>query len=55
MRQIAAWIDDVLRHPADAPLRERIRGEVEDLCLRFPIYPGLTATFLPELAQRAGA
>ena len=55
MRQIAAWIDDVLRNPDDAPLRERIRSEVEDLCLRFPIYPGLTATFLPELAQRAGA
>jgi len=53
MLRIAAWIDEVLRNPDDAGLRARMRGEVEELCLQFPIYGGLTGTFLPELAQRA--
>ena len=52
MEQIAAWTDDVLRHPADAARRLRVREEVEDLCLRFPIYPGLTGALLPELVER---
>ena len=55
MATIAAWIDDVLRHPADAALRLRVREEVEGLCLRFPIYPGLTGSLLPELVHRVGA
>jgi glycine hydroxymethyltransferase len=54
MVQIAAWTDAVLRHPADAALRLRVREEVEDLCLRFPIYPGLTSDLLPELVHRVG-
>jgi glycine hydroxymethyltransferase len=55
MVQIADWIDQVLRHPDDAGLRERIRGEVEELCLQFPVYSGLSGVFLPELTERVGA
>jgi len=55
MAQIADWIDQVLRHPDDAELRRRLRAQVEDLCLQFPIYGGLAATFLPELAPHVGA
>ncbi|MFP4057844.1 MAG: serine hydroxymethyltransferase [Candidatus Brocadiia bacterium] len=55
MVRIAEWIDQVLSRPHDAELRRRIRGEVEELCLRFPIYSGLTGTFLPELVERVGA
>jgi len=55
MARIAAWIDQVLRHPDDAGLRARIRAQAEDLCLQFPIYTGLSGTFLPELAERVSA
>jgi len=55
MVRIAEWIDLVLADPDDAPLRARIRAEVEELCLQFPIYTGLSGTFLPELAERVGA
>ena len=55
MALIADWIDQVLRRPDDAALRARIRGEVEELCLQFPIYPGLSGIFLPEPAERVGA
>jgi glycine hydroxymethyltransferase len=54
MVQIADWIDQVLRSPDDGALRRRIRDEVEQFCLRFPIYPGLSGTFLPELTERVG-
>jgi len=53
MVRIVAWIDGVLRSPDDAARRTRIRAEVEEFCLQFPIYSGLMGTFLPELAQRA--
>ncbi len=49
---IADWIDRVLRNPGDSELRRRIRSEVEDLCLRFPVYNGLVAQMLPELTER---
>ncbi len=52
MLLIADWIDRVLRRPDDAGLRARLRAEVEDLCLQFPIYTGLSGIFLPELAVR---
>jgi len=52
---IAEWIDQVLCNPDDAALRRRIRAQVEELCLQFPIYGGLTGAFLPQLALRAGA
>ncbi len=51
MLLIADWIDQVLRRPDDAALRSRIRAEVQDLCLQFPIYSGLSGTLLPELAE----
>jgi len=54
MIQIAAWIDQVLRSPDDSALRARVRAEVEELCLRFPIYTGLSGAHLPELAARVG-
>ena len=40
MRQIAAWIDEVIAAPDDEALAERIRNEVRDLCRAFPA-PGL--------------
>jgi len=36
MRQIAAWITDVLKHVDDQALIARVRGEVADLCVQFP-------------------
>ena len=54
MVQIADWIDQVLRSPEDGALRRRIRDEVEQFCLQFPIYPGLSGMFLPELTERVG-
>jgi glycine hydroxymethyltransferase len=40
MRQIAAWMDQVVSAPADAALHERIAGEVRELCAKFPA-PGI--------------
>jgi glycine hydroxymethyltransferase len=40
MKQIAAWIDEVTRAPADATAKTRIAGEVRELCARHPA-PGL--------------
>ncbi|HMJ56979.1 MAG TPA: serine hydroxymethyltransferase [Polyangiaceae bacterium] len=40
MQRIADWILDVLRHPEDASLTERIHAEVRTLSLRFPV-PGI--------------
>ena len=36
--QLAHWICDILDNLADASLRRRIRGEVVELCRRFPVY-----------------
>jgi glycine hydroxymethyltransferase len=55
MRQIAHWIDQVLRSPDDAELRQRVRADVQDLCLQFPIYPGLAGTYLPEFEEQVRA
>jgi glycine hydroxymethyltransferase len=41
MRTIAGLIDRVLRDPASPAVREQVKGEVETLCLRFPLYPEL--------------
>jgi glycine hydroxymethyltransferase len=38
MRQIAAWISEVLADPDSESVRERVRHSVEELCDRFPIY-----------------
>jgi len=40
MRQIAAWMDQVVSAPTDAGLHERISGEVRELCSKFPA-PGI--------------
>ncbi|MGH8575822.1 MAG: serine hydroxymethyltransferase [Gammaproteobacteria bacterium] len=37
-RQIAGWICDIIANIEDQRLNERIRGEVADLCRRFPVY-----------------
>ena len=39
MGQIATWMTEVLRHPDDAPRRERIAAAVRAMCARFPV-PG---------------
>jgi glycine hydroxymethyltransferase len=40
MRQIAAWMDQVVSAPSDAGLHERVAGEVRELCAKFPA-PGI--------------
>ena len=40
MVRIAALIDEVLSHPDDESRRERVRGEVQELCRAFPVYAG---------------
>src|SRR5262249_44082372 len=36
MRHIAGWIGDVLSSPDDTTLRDRIRGQVAELCQQYP-------------------
>jgi glycine hydroxymethyltransferase len=36
MRRIGAWIDQVLSHPGDAAVLERVRAGVRELCEQFP-------------------
>lgn len=55
MVRIADWIDQVLRNPDERELRQRVRAEVEELCLRFPVYNGLAGDLLPRLAERVSA
>ncbi len=38
MREIAALIDDVLLHIADEAVQIKVRGQVRELCERFPLY-----------------
>ncbi len=38
MRQIAGWIDEILKAPADAAVADRVRGEVGTLCRAHPLY-----------------
>jgi glycine hydroxymethyltransferase len=40
MRQIAAWMDQVVAAPEDDQVAERVRNEVRDLCRAFPA-PGI--------------
>lgn len=40
MPEIAALISRVLAHPGDVEELDRVRGLVEVLCERFPLYPG---------------
>jgi glycine hydroxymethyltransferase len=36
MRQIAAWIGEVLANPDDTTMQTRVRGQVQELCQQFP-------------------
>jgi glycine hydroxymethyltransferase len=36
MRQIGGWIGEVLAHPEDAALQEKVRGQVRELGQQFP-------------------
>ncbi|MCS7272120.1 MAG: hypothetical protein NZ703_13650 [Gemmataceae bacterium] len=36
MRQIGQWIVEVLTHPGDTAVMERVRGAVLELCRQFP-------------------
>ena len=40
MLEIAALISRVVAHPGDVEELDRVRGRVEALCERFPLYPG---------------
>jgi glycine hydroxymethyltransferase len=40
MRQIAGWIDEVLKAPADTDVLRRVRGKARDLCRGFPLPHG---------------
>ncbi len=40
MKQIAAWMDQVVNAPADATLHAKLAGEIRELCAKFPA-PGL--------------
>jgi glycine hydroxymethyltransferase len=39
MRQIGRWISEVLHHPGDAGVLERVRKQVLDMAEAFPLYP----------------
>ncbi|KPJ51126.1 MAG: serine hydroxymethyltransferase [candidate division Zixibacteria bacterium DG_27] len=41
MRQIANWIVEIIDNIENEAIWERVRGEVGDLCKRFPLYEGL--------------
>jgi glycine hydroxymethyltransferase len=36
MRQIAAWITEVLTHPEDKAVAERVHGGVREMCRQYP-------------------
>ncbi len=38
MVQVAGWIADIIDQGGDQQVIERVRGEVEQLCKRFPVY-----------------
>ena len=38
MREIARLIDEVVEAPNDADVLERTRGQVREICDRFPLY-----------------
>ena len=39
MRQIARWIDTVIRNLGEEKVIERVRNEVHGMCDRYPLYP----------------
>jgi glycine hydroxymethyltransferase len=40
MKQIAAWMDQVVSAPTDSALHAKVAGEVKELCAKFPA-PGI--------------
>jgi glycine hydroxymethyltransferase len=36
IRQIGAWIGEVLANPDDTAVQTRVRGQVQELCQQFP-------------------
>ena len=38
MKQIAEWIVQVLKKPADESVQKQVRGQVGELCRQFPLY-----------------
>jgi glycine hydroxymethyltransferase len=38
MKIIAQWISKILKNPDDLHLRQKIKSEIGELCLRYPIY-----------------
>jgi glycine/serine hydroxymethyltransferase len=43
MELIAGFIDRVLASPGASAVEAQVRGEVQELTRRFPLYPELTA------------
>jgi len=39
MRQIARWIDRVIKNLGDEKVIEKVRNEVREICDRYPLYP----------------
>jgi glycine/serine hydroxymethyltransferase len=40
MEAIGGWIADVLDSIDDERVRQRVKRDVENLCEKFPLYPG---------------
>jgi glycine hydroxymethyltransferase len=38
VRTLTGWICDILDSPSDEAVRTRVRGQVQELCRRFPVY-----------------
>lgn len=41
MKQIAEWATKIIDNPKDTALRAKIKGQVFEMCSRFPLYPEL--------------
>jgi glycine hydroxymethyltransferase len=41
MEQVGDFLAEVLRAPEDTAVHERVRGQVRQLCERFPLYDPL--------------
>lgn len=44
VRMLTGWICDILDNMSDASVRTRVRGQVHDLCHRFPVYENRPAS-----------
>ena len=38
VRLIARWVAEVVNHPGEKEIRDRVKADVVELCRRFPIY-----------------